>query len=98
MHLNHSHEDPGGMGEPGLRPIAPAVAKAIRPKNTNAADPSAAFLCTNPSLPRSLLQHPVLQLLLAFDAVTRPRHSLQPFGIDLLAAVDALPEAALPDA
>jgi len=29
VHLTHSQEDPGGMGEPGLPPIAPAVANAI---------------------------------------------------------------------
>jgi isoquinoline 1-oxidoreductase beta subunit len=29
VYLTHSEEDPGGMGEPGLPPIAPAVANAI---------------------------------------------------------------------
>jgi isoquinoline 1-oxidoreductase subunit beta len=29
VHLTHSKEDPGGMGEPGLPPAAPAVANAI---------------------------------------------------------------------
>ena len=29
VYLVHSQEDPGGMGEPGLPPIAPAVANAI---------------------------------------------------------------------
>jgi len=29
VHMVHSHEDPGGMGEPALPPIAPAVANAI---------------------------------------------------------------------
>jgi len=29
VHIVESHESPGGMGEPGVPPIAPAVANAI---------------------------------------------------------------------
>src|SRR5271155_648689 len=47
------------------------------------------------SLSRSLFQQTLLQLFLAFNAMARPRHSLKPLGVDFLAAVDALAEAAL---
>ena len=49
-----------------------------------------------PFLALRLFQHSLFQLFLALDAVPRPRNSLQPLGIDLLAARDAFPEAALP--
>ena len=29
IHLMENDEDPGGMGEPGLPPIAPALANAV---------------------------------------------------------------------
>src|ERR1700735_5379993 len=49
-------------------------------------------------LPRSFLKQPLLELFLTLDAVTRPRHRLQPLGVDFLAAVDALSEAAFANA
>jgi len=45
-----------------------------------------------------MLQQALLQLLLARDTVTRPRHRFQAFGIDLRAAGDALSEAAFANA
>src|SRR6202050_4610496 len=48
----------------------------------------------DPPLPRSFLQQSLLDLLLALDAVPRPGHSLEALGIDFLAAMDALAEAA----
>src|SRR5262249_55454154 len=44
---------------------------------------------------RGLFQQTLLELFLALDAVTRPRHRLQPLGINLFATVHAFPEAAL---
>src|SRR5580698_9067018 len=50
------------------------------------------------SLPRSFLQQTLFEFFLALDAVARPRHGLQPLGVDFLAAVDALAEAAFANA
>src|SRR5712692_3706734 len=47
------------------------------------------------NLPRSLFQDSLFQLLLAFDAMPRPGHRFQTFGIDLLAAGNALSKLAL---
>jgi hypothetical protein len=49
------------------------------------------------SLPRRFFQQALLKLLLALDAVPRPGHSLQPLGVDFLAAMDAFTEAAFAD-
>ena len=43
-------------------------------------------------------QQSLLELLLALDAVARPGDRLQPLGVNLLAAVDTLAEAALANA
>lgn len=45
-----------------------------------------------------LFQQSLLRLLLALNAMARPRHRLQPLGIDLLAAGDAFAKAALANA
>src|SRR5258706_2688294 len=50
---------------------------------------------TPPTLPWSLFQQSLLKLLLALDAMPRPRHGLQSLGIDFLAAMNALAKAAL---
>src|SRR5664280_1711446 len=44
-----------------------------------------------------MFQQPFLQLLLACDAMPRPRHGFQPLWVDLRAARDALAEGAFPD-
>src|SRR5437660_12674363 len=44
---------------------------------------------------RRLLQQPLLQLLLAFNAMSRPRHCLQALGVYFLAAGDTFPKVAL---
>ena len=49
-------------------------------------------------LGRRLLQQPLLQLLLAFNAMPRPRHRLQALGVYFLAAGDTFPKVALTNA
>ncbi len=79
---NHCHSEQGA--KPGEEP-------ALSEAEGNPLLPSV-------NLPRSLLQQPLLQFLLALDAVPRPGHSLQPLGIDLFAALNALAKAAFTDA
>src|SRR5580698_322442 len=45
-------------------------------------------------LVRGFLEQSLLELLLALDAVPRPRYRFEPLGVDLIAAADALAEAA----
>jgi hypothetical protein len=68
--------------------------------NTNAADFSAALFISNlqSDLPRSFLQHSLLQFFLTLDAVACPGDGFQALGVDFLAAVDAFAEAAFADA
>jgi hypothetical protein len=49
-------------------------------------------------LPVRFFQQPLLELLLALDAVARPGHSLKPLGIDFFAAMNALSKAAFSNA
>src|SRR5215475_952866 len=46
---------------------------------------------------RRFFQQALLEFFLALDAMARPRHRLQTLGVDLLATVDALTEAAFAD-
>src|SRR5437763_1118805 len=46
----------------------------------------------------SILQYPLLHFLLALAAVTRPRHRVEPLGIDLASARNALANNAPMDA
>src|SRR5437867_9819124 len=46
------------------------------------------------TLRRCLFQNPLLQLFLTLNAVPRPGHGFQPFGINLFPAGDAFPEIA----
>src|SRR5271155_5991014 len=54
--------------------------------------------CTSAlQLPGSFFEQPLLELLLALNAMPRPGHSLKTLGIDFLATVDALAKAAFPN-
>src|SRR5262249_1491282 len=68
-----------------------------RPK-TNAANKGRRSQSENVRLPRGLFQQPLLKLLLALNAMPRPGHCLQPLGVNLFTAADALAEATLADA
>src|SRR6478735_2126257 len=50
------------------------------------------------ALVRSLFQNSLLQFFLAFDAMPRPGHSLEAFGVDLFAAGDAFTKLAFAQA
>src|SRR5256885_6894585 len=52
----------------------------------------------SPDLHSALFHCPLFHAFLAGDAVTRPRHSLQAFGVDFIPAGDTFPEVALTDA
>src|ERR1700686_4939282 len=67
-------------------------------KSKKAAITGSALLVLLATSPRSFFQQSLFELFLAFDAVACPGHRFQALGVDLLAAVDALAEAALADA
>src|SRR6476646_7261533 len=59
-----------------------------------AGEPAACRHRRKQELPRSFLQNSLFQLLLALDAMPGPGNRLQAFGVDFLAAGDALSELA----
>ena len=70
----------------------------LRKKNQTPPGNRRRCFSTRRRLPRSFFQQSLFQLFLALDAMARPGHGIQAFGVDLLAAMNAFAETAFADA